>query len=389
MRTLALVMVAVMVLFGRGDLEPTAVARHGAGGPGHGSASVLLGGSRIVPDTGGPLREVVLHFDPAAEGRVAASYRDLLRAMDPSVTVWVVVARRRHFARFRRLARSWGVGGTDRFHVAVVGRPITTWSRDRYTLVRGPRAGERRLLVRPRPDSANPVRANDWYAPFALARAAGPRVTVAVSPLVFDGGDLVATSRHVFATGLLVSRNVQSALRTPAATRDYLRRVTGLTPVLIGERPEDVPPHHVGMFLTPLGDRRDTVLVGDPRAGLALLTPAMEKRLPRKVLRDPAFWARFDLVAREAARAGMRVVRTPLVPLEDRLTYVTYNNALLERRLDGRLHAYVPQFGLPVLDVAGRRAYEAQGVVVHPIDVSRVYRDNGTVRCLINVLDRL
>ena len=79
----------------------------------------------------------------------------------------------------------------------------------------------------------------------------------------------------------------------------------------------------------------------------------------------------------------------PLVPLSDRVTYVTYNNVLLERRPDGQLHAYVPQFGLPRLDAAGRRAFTNEGVVVHPIDVTRIYAQNGTVRCLVNVLDRL
>jgi hypothetical protein len=77
----------------------------------------------------------------------------------------------------------------------------------------------------------------------------------------------------------------------------------------------------------------------------------------------------------------------PLVPLSDGLTYVTYNNALLEHR-DGVLHAYLPQFDIPALDQAGRRLWEAQGAVVHPIRVARVYRFNGAVRCLVNILAR-
>jgi hypothetical protein len=63
-------------------------------------------------------------------------------------------------------------------------------------------------------------------------------------------------------------------------------------------------------------------------------------------------------------------------------------NALLERRADGRLHAYVPQFGPEALEAAGRAAYEQQAGGVHPIDVSRIYRHNGAVRCLVNVLSR-
>ncbi len=391
MRNAALLIGALMVLFSRGDVDPRADPRPSAGSPAPAGTPRAPGpaGTRLVSDAGGAFAQLVIHFDPAAEDPVAPTYRDLLRAVDPSVTVWVVVARAADFTRFVKRARAWGVPRDLRFRSAVVGRSVTTWSRDRYTLLQGARPGSRVLLVRPRPDDANPARRNDWYAPFALARAVGSRVQVQVSPLVFDGGDLVGTRRHVFATGLLLGRNVQSDLRTVAATTRYLRRVTGLEPVIIGRRPEDVPPHHVGMFLTPLDDARRTVLVGDPRLGLALLTPQAEARLPRPVLRAPAFLERFERVAREVRRAGFRVIRTPLVPLDDRLTYVTYNNVIMERRVDGKLHAYVPQFGLSALDAAGRRAFTDQGVVVHPIDVSRIYRHNGTVRCLVNVLDRL
>ncbi len=105
--------------------------------------------------------------------------------------------------------------------------------------------------------------------------------------------------------------------------------------------------------------------------------------------RRPSVLARFAFVARELTRRGFEVTRVPLVPLADGVTYVTYNNAVLEQRADGHLHAYVPQFGLEALDAAGRAAYEAQGVIVHGIDVRRIYPHNGTVRCLVNVLQRL
>jgi hypothetical protein len=97
---------------------------------------------------------------------------------------------------------------------------------------------------------------------------------------------------------------------------------------------------------------------------------------------------RFENVARELAAVGFDVRRTPLVPLAGRLTYLTYNNALLERRSDGRQHAYVPQFGIEALDAAGRASFEKMGIVVHPIDVREIYSHNGTVRCLVNVLAR-
>ena len=52
------------------------------------------------------------------------------------------------------------------------------------------------------------------------------------------------------------------------------------------------------------------------------------------------------------------------------------------------IDAYVPQFDIPALDQAGRQAWAAQGVVVHPIRVAKIYRYNGAVRCLVNVVGR-
>jgi hypothetical protein len=93
-------------------------------------------------------------------------------------------------------------------------------------------------------------------------------------------------------------------------------------------------------------------------------------------------------VAQELTLAGFDVRRVPLVPLDDGLTYVSYDNALLERR-GGALHVYLPQFGFPELDARGRAVYEELGAVVHPIDVTGIWPYNGTVRCLVNVLRRV
>ena len=367
-REFTLMLATAMVLLGRG--EPHKLPER----PAH---------KQIVADTGGAFGHLVLHFDPQAEAEVAATYRDLLRSVQPTVRFSVVVAELSHFERFRRLLSTWHIRHKSRFRPVVVGRDITTWSRDRYTLLT---EGKKTiLLVQPEPHRAIRARQNDWYAPFALARSLGPDVEVLIAPVTFDGGDLTATDRHVFATGLLLGRNAANEFGEPARMSTWLRRMTGRVPVIIGRRSADVPPHHVGMFVTPLG--HGTVLVGDVATGLRLLPH--NAPLPLPVDRQKSTWKRFSFVARELERAGFRVVRIPLVPLIDGLTYVTYNNAVLERRADGRLHAYVPQFGLAALDAAGRAAYEAQGAIVHPINVAKIYRHNGTVRCLVNVLSRL
>ena len=336
---------------------------------------------RIVPDNGGAFRELAIHFDPRAEALAGPAYRDLLRALDPSVAVWVAVKDEADFDRFLELVAAWGVQHPGRFQPAVTGRRITTWSRDRYTLLE--RGNERVLMVPPRPNEGNEARENDWTAPFAIAMAHGG-VHVEVAPLVFDGGDLVATEDTVFATALLRGRNLEGTLGSPALLSSWLAAFTGREPVILGTEPEDVPGHHIGMFVTPIGGR--VVLVGDPDLGLSLLPD--DARLPLEADRSEETLETFRLVARELEERGFDVRRIPLVPLSDGLTYISYNNVLLEHRSDGLLHAYVPQLGVPALDRAGLDAYRAIGAVVHPIDASAIYAWNGTVRCLVNVLAR-
>jgi hypothetical protein len=355
----------------------------GEDGPAVYAEASPAGAPELVPENGGALRELVLHFDPHAESDVASTYRDLLRAIETTVRVWIVVERAAHFDLFRQRLGEWEVVGPERFEPVVVGKPITTWSRDRYTLALTA-SSARVLLVPPRPHDGSEARRNDYQAPFALARAAG--VTIETLPLIFDGGDLLPTRRHLFATALLAGRNAGGALGDLGRLRRYLRQRAGREVVLLGEDPADVPPHHIGMFVAPLDDR--TLLVGDPAAGLALLDSAAEQALPLPAERRPEELRRFTRVAQELRRAGFTVRGVPLVPMTDGISYVTYTNALLERRTDGKMHAYVPQFGLPALDAAGRSAYEQTGIIVHGVDVRRVYRHGGTLHCLVNVLHR-
>jgi hypothetical protein len=79
-------------------------------------------------------------------------------------------------------------------------------------------------------------------------------------------------------------------------------------------------------------------------------------------------------------------VRVPVLVREGAGSYVTYTNALFDRRPDGKRVVYMPTYSLPALDRAGQSFYEQQGFEVHPIDVSRIYGLNGSLGCLVNVL---
>ena len=337
-----------------------------------------------VADNGGEITAIAIHFDPGAAAEVSETYQDLLRELPAGVDVHVLVENAADFEHFQTLLADWNIAATERFRGVEVGKRITTWSRDRYTLIE---QGDRRLLlVPPRPTLGNESRKNDWDAPFALAEATSGLDTL-TADLVFEGGDLTATATHVFATALLRERNRGGDLYDVDALRAWLRRHTGKTPIILGDVLADVPGHHIGMFVTPLDDRR--VLVGDADLGIALFdsSDSDPARLPLAIDRSEGTLQRFRNVADELRAHGFEVIAVPLVPLSDGLTYVTYNNALLEHR-EGALHAYLPQFGFAALDEAGRAAYAEAGVVVHDIRVRNVYRHNGTVRCLVNIVSR-
>ena len=148
----------------------------------------------------------------------------------------------------------------------------------------------------------------------------------------------------------------------------------------LGDAVGDVPRHHIMMYMLPLDDR--TIAVGDVRAGTALLgdTPFsvddVEVQAPR-----------FDRAAQILTDKGFHVVRVPALVLPGGGSFVTYTNALFDRRGDQRI-VYLPTYELPALDAAAHRFYEGQGFEVHEIDVASIYRLNGSLGCLVNVLAR-
>ena len=68
-------------------------------------------------------------------------------------------------------------------------------------------------------------------------------------------------------------------------------------------------------------------------------------------------------------------------------SYVTYTNALFDRDAGGPV-VYLPTYGAPALDAEATRVYRGLGYRVVPIDVSTIYTLNGSLGCLVNVMDR-
>jgi hypothetical protein len=332
----------------------------------------------VAEDASAPLRRIAIHYAPAADPRALPVWRQLFAVLPAAVQVDVEVAQAGDFDRLLGRLRAAHTPHLDRLHPVVVGAPITTWSRDRYAaLVDDHGAGS--ILAPPRIETPFYQRAGDMKSPAAISRAIYGR-DPRISQIVFEGGDLAATPRWVFADVNLANRNLGRVAADRASIEGELRRHLGQELVWLGDALGDVPRHHIMMYMMPLDDQ--VIAVGDVRAGVRLLDD------PSLALDDVEVQARrFDRAAELLAARGFRVLRVPVVVLQGAGSYVTYTNALFDRRGETRI-IYMPTYNLPALDETGAAFWRAQGFEVHPIDVSSIYQLNGSLGCLVNVLAR-
>jgi hypothetical protein len=388
----------------------------------------------VAEDASAPLRRIAIHYAPKADRVALAIWKQLFAVLPARVDVEVEVAAPADFDRFmRELA---GTPNPERFHPVIVGAPITTWSRDRYAAL------DDEILAPPRVEAAFADRAGDSRSPAAISEAMYHRAP-RVAGFAFEGGDLAATPRFVFADANLAARNLGRGgdVVDRAAIEHELHQRLAQELIWLGDAPGEVPQHHIMMYMVPLDDA--TVAVGDIRAGLALL--AHEPAGAELDLDDAELQARrFDRAAELIAARGFHVVRFPALVLEGGGAFVTYTNALFDQhsatlrvaarpggagafdqhsatlRVAARpggagafdQHSatlrvaarpggagafdrggatrvvYLPTYGLPALDRAAAQLYAAQGFEVHPIDVSSIYRLDGSLGCLVNVLAR-
>ncbi|HEY1811247.1 MAG TPA: hypothetical protein VGG74_02765 [Kofleriaceae bacterium] len=334
---------------------------------------------RLVPESpSGALRRIAIHYAPNADRVALDVWKQLFAVLPATVEVEVEVARVEDFARFiRELAATPNLA---RMHPVIVGAPITTWSRDRYAAL-----DDGTILAPPRVESSEAARAGDARSPIAISRALYAR-DPQTAGFAFEGGDLAATPHFVFADANLAARNlarVGDTIDRAAIERELQHRLSQQL-VWLGDKPGEVPRHHIMMYMMPLDDT--TVAVGDVRAGVALL--GHEPAGDSLELDDTELQAkRFDRAADLLAARGFHVVRVPALVLDGGGSFVTYTNALFDRRGDTRI-VYLPTYALPVLDRAAEAFYAQQGFEVHPIDVSPIYQLDGSLGCLVNVLSR-
>ncbi len=342
--------------------------------------------ARHVPeDASTSLAMIGIHYAPAADALVLATYRELFAALEPSIEVEVAVASRVDFERFIEHLRGFATPHLDRFHPVEIGMEITTWSRDRFAAYEAG-DGSGGILAPPRIDVAFANRAGDWQVPLAFANAIFARDAV-VASFLFEGGDLVSTPRFLFVDANLGLRNMGRRDASRKSIIAGLGQVFAQEIIWLGDQAGEVPQHHMMMYMVPLDDSR--VVVGDARAGLALLEqePAGAELIVASDM--DTHIARFDRAAEILRGRGFEVVRLPVVVREGGGSYVTYTNALFDRTGDDQPLVYLPTYRLPALDRAARDFYEKLGYQVRPVDVADIYHLNGSLGCLVNVMRRL
>ena len=344
-------------------------------------------------EDGGRITRVVMQYQPEAGPLVAPIYRQFLSAISRDVQVVWVVGKSSDLDDLKiRLGRCWPDG---RCRAVVVGKDISTWAKDRFVAMRTSGSPAMAVLCAPaRRRTANPLRTNDQEVPYRLAQDPSHLFSACDTEADFDGGDFLATSRHLFAGPAIIEKNNPGAgerFRSVDELTDHLNRKLSSRIIWLGTNPAESPPHHIGMFLTVIGQ---IAAVGDVRlAEKMACLPETHTALQRAGgIASPAFRSdlstRLDHIARQMQSLDYKVVRVPLLPSATPRAWMSYNNGIVETR-NGETIFYMPTFGATALDAAAATSFRAAtGCRVVPIDCSRIWHLGGSLHCLVNVVGR-
>lgn len=358
-------------------------------------ASLMQKASQPVPlaEDHGRIARVEMQYKPAADNMVIPIYQQFLSAIGKTVEVIWTVGEQSDLAELKEhLGASWPEGHS---RALVINKEISTWAKDRFVALV---TADGQFSVACAPERAftpNPLHTNDQEVPFRLAKDMPDLFRVRGTSLTFDGGDFLATDRHLFVGPAVIQKNPVGPGGRFSSVKDmtnYLSTQMGRQVTWVSENLADTPDHHLGMYLTVMGKK---AAVGDVTLAEAVLKdhPDLHTALqPGGGVADAVFRndlsRRLDFVARKMQDLGYTVVRVPLLPSMKERAWMSYNNGIVETRGSETIF-YMPTFGVKELDHAAADCFTTEmGCRVVPIDCSGIWQLGGSLHCLVNVVAR-
>jgi len=398
------------------------------------AAAPATQGPVILSDCDGKLGVVVCSVNSARRASLhnAALFTRIVNTLPPHVRFIAMTNDRSAFTVLPGVA-----AGRVRFVDLPPEQGFTIWTQDPFVVARMP-TGSIGLIA-----PADFDRADDRTMTASLAETID--VPIMTSTLLFEGGNIVANSRHVFIGANTIARNTMALDLDARQVARRFEQAFGRPVIVVGPLPQ--PVGHIDMMLTPIGDGR--LMLADPAGGAAVIERLHEQAPERIAAFEQAaaegFFANpairgvidpdgrpirpatmtgrtieaaaaardlaptIDRLADELAEHGYRVLRVPFLPgLPDRSVdgratdgdarsqptpgpgypTLTYNNVLIERAADER-SVYLPRYGLEALDHAAAAAWRQAGFTVRPVGgLTGSAMFGGSLRCCVKVLTR-
>ncbi|UCD27396.1 MAG: agmatine deiminase family protein [Planctomycetota bacterium] len=360
---------------------------------------------RIIPDTGGPIAEVALHYLQDQNEKLYPAYRDLFMKLPNDIRILVLCQSRKEAFYFNKVWSLSACNSGREVKIVNVDKKISPWARDRYIA--------RQYLPSFEPaDCFVPIHTNNYEAESEFYKInelgvfyhlcqKGLRPPMINSYLHLEGGNVVSNNRHVFIGSNVLSENKNNILSDDLIEQE-IKRIVGSDYILIEDSNGIAPYNHADMYITPIDDQ--TVFIADIVKGLSLLrkgdTQNQSTSAPQFVLEGMMNKARLgkkftriarklDSVASGIEALGYRIVRLPIIIEKSDPTdwIITYNNVLMEHRGNHNV-VYMPIYKIPALDQAAQATYHDLGFEVRTVDVSELFHLGGAVRCLVNVTAR-
>lgn len=335
----------------------------------------------LVSDADLALADISIHYRSDFHNECIETLQDLLSGLPQEVTVWVVAESLEEFNVLKN--RLEGSETSARLRAVVAGMPITPWSKDRFGTMTA--EGYPVLAIPKGRTLAVGPRGNDETVAALICREADG-ATLKVLPFMFEGGDLLSDRDNIYLPANMVARNEPLTDAGKEGLFAAIERTFGKTVVRIGDEARDMPDHHIGMYLTPLGNGR--LAVADPDMGLQMCKKLNIAEIGGVAVEtDMACYQPFRNVIQLLHEQHIEIVRVPMILTTLPRVYATYNNAIVEER-NGVRRLFMPTYGVPEIDQRAAQIFAEQNIEVIPVRVSKLFKHTGSLRCLVGVIRR-